>query len=479
MDALTLPLPAAGTAPRTLPSRLGGARLRVAGDQRLTQLAQEGDTRAFEAIFERHHQALYRYCRSIVRSPEDAADALQNTMLKAMLALPAKKAEVVLKPWLYRIAHNEAVTILRRRRPHEEITEARGPIAPGTEVDADRRARLRELLTDLDDLPERQRAALVMRELNGLEFAEIGLAFGVSPAAAKQAVYEARTALHERVEGRDMSCDSVRRSLSGGDGRIARGRKIRSHLGDCAACRDFRETMAVRRGDLAALAPPLEAGAAAAILHSLLGGGGGGGGLGGGLVAGLGKVGSASGVFKAAAVAASLVAGAGATGLGPGGALDRLPVPVPAAASGVPGLETLEPVSRLLARPVPAFIPVAALVPLTELADAPERPPARVGETDSQAEGTTAEGTTAAGSAAGEESAPLPVVTPPALGPRVPGLPLDRPPLPVDAPSIPLPGGVRPDTPGVPAIEPPPVGVPDPGVGLPQVRAPIPGDILK
>src|SRR5215211_9400922 len=104
-----------------VPGSLGSSRL--AGDSRLARLAARGDQRAFAAIFERYHQPLYRYCRSILANDEDAQDALQNTMAKVLQALPGEERELALKPWLYRIAHNEAISMLRRRAGDASIDE--------------------------------------------------------------------------------------------------------------------------------------------------------------------------------------------------------------------------------------------------------------------------------------------------------------------------------------------------------------------
>src|SRR5258707_2659104 len=89
---------------------------RVLSDDRLTRRAAGGDEKAFGAIFDRYHQGLYRYCLAIVGDPQDAQDALQNTMVKVLRALPGEERKLELKPWLYRIAHNESVELLRRRR---------------------------------------------------------------------------------------------------------------------------------------------------------------------------------------------------------------------------------------------------------------------------------------------------------------------------------------------------------------------------
>ena len=69
-----------------------------AADERLARRAQRGDERAFAAIFERYHQRLYRYCLGILANPEDAQDALQNTMVRALRALPGEERSISLKP---------------------------------------------------------------------------------------------------------------------------------------------------------------------------------------------------------------------------------------------------------------------------------------------------------------------------------------------------------------------------------------------
>src|SRR5436190_23975158 len=82
----------------------------------LRSQAVRDDDAALAAMYERHHQALYRYCRSILRNDEDARDALQSTMAKALAALRDEQRDFELRPWLFRIAHNEAISLLRLRR---------------------------------------------------------------------------------------------------------------------------------------------------------------------------------------------------------------------------------------------------------------------------------------------------------------------------------------------------------------------------
>lgn len=245
---------------------------RLLSDERLTRRAVGGDERAFATIFRRYHQSLYRYCLAIVGNPEDAQDALQNTMIKVLRALPGEERQIELKPWLYRIAHNEAIDLLRRRRETSQLDVEQVAPGYGLSEDAATRERLRRLLADLRELPERQREVLVMREMSGLDFEEIGISLETTAAVARQTLYEARQSLRQMEEGREMSCDAVARALSDGDGRVARRRDVRAHLRSCSACREFRDDVKRREQDFASLAP-LPAVAAAGMLHGLVGGG--------------------------------------------------------------------------------------------------------------------------------------------------------------------------------------------------------------
>jgi RNA polymerase sigma factor (sigma-70 family) len=308
-------------APSTAGSSAGLAR--VLGDERLVRRAVKGDERAFAAIFDRYHQRLYRYCLAIVGDPQDAQDALQNTMVKALRALPGEERKIELKPWLYRIAHNEAVELLRRRRETRELDPGLAAPGAGLAEEAASRERLRQLISDLDQLPERQRGVLVMRELAGLEFAEIGTALGTSPAVARQTLYEARLGLRQMDEGREMNCAEVMKALSDGDGRVGRRRDLRAHLRSCSSCRRFGEEIESRQRDLAALSP-LPTIAAAGLLQGLLGGGAGTG-AGGGLMVAAGggavKTAGASLALKGAATAA-VVAAIGVGAADRGGLID-------------------------------------------------------------------------------------------------------------------------------------------------------------
>jgi RNA polymerase sigma factor (sigma-70 family) len=319
-------------------------------DTGLARRAADGNQRAFEAIFERYHQDLYRYCAAILGNAEDAHDAVQNTMFKVLRALPGEKREIKLKPWLYRIAHNEAIDLLRARRSIEPIDAESlvGPGGPANEVET--RERLQLLVADIAELPARQRGALVMREMSGLSYEQIGDALETSAAVARQTLYEARLSLGQMSEGREMQCREVMRAVSDDDGRLLRRRDIRAHLRSCADCRAFQAEISNRQRELAALAP-LPAAASAGILQSLLGGAAGGSSS---AVGGTGVVGAGAGkalagtaaIKSAAAICAVATIGVvaadrgGVIDLGPG---NRHDAPAGAASPPVPTADDSTP----------------------------------------------------------------------------------------------------------------------------------------
>jgi RNA polymerase sigma factor (sigma-70 family) len=194
-------------------------------------------------------------------------------MTKAFVALRKEKRDFELLPWLFRIVHNEAITLVRQRRPTADLELADRIGEDSLTQSVSDRAALTQLKADLNDLGERQRAALVMRELSGLTHKEIAAALACSTVSAKQSIFEARSALSEMARGREMECELVQRALSDADGRVVRSRPIRSHLRDCEICAEFRAALKTRPRNLAAISPALPAVSAAAILSNVLAGG--------------------------------------------------------------------------------------------------------------------------------------------------------------------------------------------------------------
>jgi RNA polymerase sigma factor (sigma-70 family) len=315
----------------------------MSSDERLARRAAGGDRRAFEEIYERYHQDLYRFCLAMVGNPQDAQDALQNTMVKVLRGLPGEQRTIKLRPWLYRIARNESVETLRRRRDTAELESQQVAVAAVTET-AETRERLRTLLADLEQLPERQRAALVMRELGGLDFDQIGAAFETSAAVARQTLYEARLSLRQLDAGREMRCADVMLELSNADGRVTRRREIRAHLRSCTECRAFRDDIDKRHEDLAALAP-LPIAASAGLLQGVLGSGVGAGAAAGAGGGGLSAVGAGAGKFIASSALVKSVATIGVVAVGVSAAnrTGAVDLPLPGGGNGPPAQETSEP----------------------------------------------------------------------------------------------------------------------------------------
>jgi RNA polymerase sigma factor (sigma-70 family) len=172
-----------------------GPALRAQPDRRLVDLVRDGYDAAFEEIVRRYRRPLDRFAAAIVGGRSE--DVTQDAFSKALLALRGSEAEIELRPWLYRIVRNTALNDLRDSAPaaeelHEGLAGARSAAA---EVEG--REDLAELMERLRALPDPQRAAIVMRELEGLSHEEIAAALGVSGGAARQAIYRARTALRD------------------------------------------------------------------------------------------------------------------------------------------------------------------------------------------------------------------------------------------------------------------------------------------
>ncbi|MDH3225841.1 MAG: sigma-70 family RNA polymerase sigma factor [Thermoleophilia bacterium] len=228
-----------------------------------------GDERAFETLYERHSALLFRYCRAILRSADDGEEAFQATMLNAYRALSRGSGGTSIRPWLYQIAHNQCVSLIRGRRPAERLGDHEVALTGTVHEQVEIQEQLRQLRSDLDSLPPMQRSALVMREMSGLSHRAIGEALATSPSDARQLVYEARQSLSEFSAGRELGCDEIQRRISDGDRRRLRGRRVRAHLRSCTECSAFAEAQQSRTRALASFFPVLPAAIGAAILDEI------------------------------------------------------------------------------------------------------------------------------------------------------------------------------------------------------------------
>src|SRR3954464_3144107 len=224
--------------------------LTVMSDERLAQLAANGSDPAFATLYNRYRATLFAYCRSTPRTVGAGWDALQTAMITVLVALrrsPERSAPV--RPWLFCICHNEAVGILRRRASAERVAGAVVcTVVAGADEEAFAREVVSEVVSDVQQLPTGQRAALVMRELADLRYDEIAVALETTEGNARQLVFAARAGLRDSRAGRGLPCESVRDQLSLADGRLLRRRSVRAHLRTCDGCREYAVSVRRRAG---------------------------------------------------------------------------------------------------------------------------------------------------------------------------------------------------------------------------------------
>ena len=308
-------------------SRLGllGRRsplLKLQGDERLIALIRDGQERAFEALVDRYHVRLLAFCRGMLSSAEDAEDVLQEVYVAAHKAILADNRAINARPWLYRIARNRCLNHLRKPVPEGQDSMDVHPHENGTSVaeKVQKRAEFRALIMDVQGLPETQRSALLLRELDALTYEEIAMAMETTVPAVKSLLVRARMSLADASQGRHLTCDEVNLQLAeAAEGLRKLSGPARFHMKDCERCRDYRSELRSNGKALASLVP---IGPLAALAHSLsskLGFGGAKAGAGSSAGAGAGAGAGGAGAAGAGGTAVSGAAAAGGGGLGVAG----------------------------------------------------------------------------------------------------------------------------------------------------------------
>jgi len=325
----TVSIPERAQSPAPLRSK---RLLALASDERLVQQIRRRNEAAFEVAFERYAQPILSFCRHMLGSPEEAEDAVQHTFAAAYSDLLRDEREIRLKPWLFTIARNRCLSLLRARR-EQPVEEQEIPTA-GLDQQVERRAELRELLADVRRLPHEQRAALLLAELGDLSHADVARVLGCEAPRVKALVFRARSGLIERRDARETPCDEIREQLANLRGGALRRSELRHHLRACTGCSEYRDQVRRQRAMLATALPVTPSlGLKSTVLGAIgLGGGGsaGGGALAGGAVASAPLAGAGP-VAKIAAVAL-LAGGGGVVGQAASGDDDSAsPKPLPAA----------------------------------------------------------------------------------------------------------------------------------------------------
>lgn len=291
--------------------------LKMQGDERLIALVRSGNQGAFDIIVDRYQARLLGFCRQMVGSTEDAEDVLQEVFVNAHKAILADNREINLRPWLYRIARNRSLNHLRKPKAVAQESMDLVPIteAASTAEKVHNREEFRQLLQDVTKLPETQRAALLLREIDELSYEEIAEAMDTTVPSVKSLLVRARISLAEASQARMLTCGEVRVELAeAAEGLTKASGPVRKHVRDCEECAAFRKQLRSDTKVLAMLSPVGPLLALKALLAGKIGFGGSAGAGAGSAVtggasaaAGAGAVGGASG---AAASGISAVTGA-------------------------------------------------------------------------------------------------------------------------------------------------------------------------
>jgi RNA polymerase sigma factor (sigma-70 family) len=275
--------------------------LRIQSDERLVALTRRGNQAAYEALVGRYQARLLAFCRHMLGSREDAEDVLQEVFAAAFNAMIADERALNVRPWLYRIARNRSLNHLRRVQAigvdSMDVHLSENGTSAADKVH--RREEFRLLVEDVQGLPETQRTALLLREIDALSYDQIAEAMDTTIPSVKSLLVRARVSLAESAQARHLTCDEVRDEL----GEVAEGlhgmtAPVRRHLRQCDRCSAFRKHLRQTNRALAAVFPvgPL------LLLKKLV-------------LAHLGTTASAGGSAAAAG------AGAGAAGAGAGSAV--------------------------------------------------------------------------------------------------------------------------------------------------------------
>ena len=166
-----------------------------ASDRFLVAAAQAGDVHAFEALIRRHQGAVYRVALRMLGSELDAEDAAQEALVQAWRALSTFRGDSAFSTWLYRIVNNRCLKARAARRPMAALPDVLIDRGSDPAEAVARSERLHALARGVLALPAEQRAALVLRELEGLSYEQIAQALGVTVPAVKGRIHRARLGL--------------------------------------------------------------------------------------------------------------------------------------------------------------------------------------------------------------------------------------------------------------------------------------------
>jgi RNA polymerase sigma factor (sigma-70 family) len=347
--------------------------LRLQSDERLIVLVRRGNHPAFEALVARYQARLLAFCRHMLGSREDAEDVLQEVFAASFNAIMADDRAINVRPWLYRIARNRSLNHLRRVQPIG-VDSMDVHLSDGGATTADKvhkREDFRLLVADVQDLPETQKTALLLREIDALSYEQIAEAMETTIPSVKSLLVRARVSLAEAAEARQLTCEQVREEL----GEVAEGLKrstapARRHVRTCDRCQLFKAQLRSTNKALAAVFPvaPLLFCKKALLAHFGMSASAGAGGAAGAAAATVATTGGTSAMSAGiSTIATKAAAGLAAAAIVTAGAVEvkhvQTKAPVPAVAAAAP-------------RPVPVTPAAPEVVAATQQPVTPPKPAA-------------------------------------------------------------------------------------------------------
>jgi len=172
------------------------------------------DPEAFGVLYDRHVAMVFGFAAARLENVAAAQDVTAETFLKAFRGMRTyRDTGRPFAAWLYRIAHNEVVSHLRRRRVVEDVSETLRDPSPSAETRAIDRLEAEALWSLVDQLPAQQRAAMILRFRDGLSCRDVGLVLGKSEAAVKQLVFRAVRRLRTQITSPSFDWEPARSAL--------------------------------------------------------------------------------------------------------------------------------------------------------------------------------------------------------------------------------------------------------------------------
>jgi RNA polymerase sigma factor (sigma-70 family) len=217
----------------------------ASADVRLPRFLRRDAGVEVDRLYRRHSQEVLRYALLVLRSRTDAEDITQTVFLRALRAIERGERVRAPRNWLIKITHNECRRLVASRKLTSELPDeiAVEPAEPG---------RAEELRVAMAALPETQRQALVLRELEGRTYAEISKSLDLSESAVETLIFRARRALREQIENA-MSCEEFAELLADPSART----RVRAHARVCPECATLDHQSRGRKSALKRIASSL------------------------------------------------------------------------------------------------------------------------------------------------------------------------------------------------------------------------------